>query len=146
MNLYEIDKTIKDVIDRGYSFNEETGEVLFETQDLESLEIALSDKINNIVGYIKDLELEAEALTKIALDYNDRAKAKDRKALRLKEYLDSYLKANNMINKQEYKNGVISYRASKSLMIANDTDLEHYLRGNEEYSKYLKEEIKTSFD
>ena len=146
MNLYEIDKTIKDVIDRGYSFNEETGEVLFETQDLESLEIALSDKINNIVGYIKDLELEAEALTKIALDYNDRAKAKDRKALRLKEYLDSYLKANNMINKQEYKNGVISYRASKSLMIANDTDLENYLRGNEEYSKYLKEEIKTSFD
>lgn len=146
MNLYEIDKNIKDVIDRGYSFNEETGEILFETEDLKNLEMALTDKINNIVGYIKDLEIETKALEEVAQDYENRATSKKKKAERLKEYLDSYLKANNMYDKQEYKNGVVSYRSSKSLQIDNDVDLENFLKGNDEYSKYLKEKVTMSFD
>lgn len=146
MNLYEIDKTIKDVIDKGYSFNEETGEITFETEDLDKLELALSDKINNIVGYIKDLDLEAKALIEVAQDYENRAYRKNKLKERLTKYLDDYLKANNMLDKQEYKNGVVSYKASKSLAIANDVDLENYLKGSEEYSKYLKEIVTTSFD
>ena len=146
MNLYEIDKNIKDVIDKGYSFNEETGEILFETEDLDKLELALTDKINNIVGYIKDLEIEEKALIEVAQDYENRAYNKKHKAERLREYLDNYLKSNNMYDKQEYKNGIVSYRSSKSLQIANDVDLENYLKGSDEYSKYLKEKVTTSFD
>ena len=146
MNLYEIDKNIKEIIDNGYSFNEETGEVLFETQDLEKLEMDLTSKINNIVGYIKDLDLEAKALVEVAQDYEARANKKKNLKERLTKYLDNYLKTNNMLERQEYKNGVVSYRKSESLSITNEKDLENYLRSNEEYYKYLKTEIKESFD
>ena len=89
---------------------------------------------------------ETKALEEVAQDYENRATSKKKKAERLREYLDSYLKANNMYDKQEYKNGVVSYRSSKSLQIDNDVDLEKFLKGNDEYSKYLKEKVTTSFD
>lgn len=142
MSLYKLDSTIKDVIDNGYSFNEETGEILFETEDLEKLEMSLSEKINNIVGYIKDLKLEEEMLSKVAKDYETRSKTKKTKREHLESYLDGYLQANKITGKREYTNGVISFRKSKSLQITSDVDLENYLKGSEEYCQYLKTEYK----
>lgn len=142
MSLYQIDKNIKEVLENGFSFNEETGEILFETEDLEKLEISLNDKLNNIIGYIKDLEIQAESYEKIKKDYENRSKEKSKKADRLKKYLDEYLKANGMTDKREFANGVTSYRKSKQLNITSDVDLENYLLGSEEHSKYLKTEYK----
>ena len=142
MSLYQIDKNIKEVLESGFSFNEETGEILFETEDLERLEISLNDKLNNIIGFIKDLEIQAEAYDKLKKDYENRAKEKSKKADRLKKYLDEYLKTNGMTEKKEFINGVTSYRKSKQLSITSDVDLENYLLGSEEHKKYLKTEYK----
>lgn len=142
MSLYQIDKNIKEVLENGFSFNEETGEVLFETEDLERLEINLNDKLNNIIGFIKDLEIQAEAYDKLKKDYEARSKEKSKKAERLKNYLDEYLKANEMTDKREFVNGITSYRKSKSINIKSDVDLENYLLGSEEHKKYLKTEYK----
>ena len=142
MSLYQIDKNIKEVLENGFSFNEETGEVLFETEDLERLEINLNDKLNNIIGFIKDLEIQAEAYDKLKKDYESRSKEKSKKAERLKNYLDDYLKANGMTDKREFVNGITSYRKSKSVNIKSDVDLENYLLMNDKYTKYLKSEYK----
>lgn len=142
MSLYQIDKNIKEVLENGFSFNEETGEVLFETEDLERLEINLNDKLNNIIGFIKDLEIQAEAYDKLKKDYEARTKEKSKKAERLKKYLDEYLKANEMTDKREFVNGITSYRKSKSINVKSDVDLENYLLGSEEHKKYLKIEYK----
>ena len=41
MNLFEINKAISDVIEKGFYEDEETGEILFEIDDLDDLKITL---------------------------------------------------------------------------------------------------------
>ena len=52
MNLYEINKTIEEVINNGFSIDNETGEVLFESSDLDSLNEQFDENADNIVCYI----------------------------------------------------------------------------------------------
>lgn len=142
MSLYEIDKNMKEVLEKGFVFNEETGEILFEAEDLENLEVSLNDKLNNIIGYIKDLEIQAEAYKKIKEDYENRTKDKAKKAERLRKYLDEYLKANKMLEKKEFVNGIISYKKSEVINVTSDVELENYLLSSKEHKKYLKTEYK----
>lgn len=144
MNLYEIDKNIKEVLENGFSFDEETGEIKFETDDLDKLEIAKEEKINNIIGFVKDLDIQSDNYKKISDEYKKRADSKKKHSENLKKYLSDFLINNDMTDRTEYKNGITSFRKSESLSIENDVDLENYLKGNEEYQKYLK--YKLDFD
>lgn len=141
-SLYNIDKTIKEVLENGFVINEETGEVIFETSDLEKLEMDRDNKINNIIGFIKSLDIEAKALLEIANDYKKRVDSKKKKIENLKKYLDIYLQANNMTDKKEYMNGITSYRKSESLEILpnKETDLNIYLLGNKDLEKCISTE------
>lgn len=67
--LYEIDKAIEQVIDTGFSWDEETGEILFDTSNLEELQVAFKDKLENCGLWIKnqtalanDIRAEEKAL------------------------------------------------------------------------------------
>lgn len=142
MSLYQIDKNLKEVLENGFVIDEETGEILFETEDLEKLEMSIENKINNIIGFIKDTEIQADNYKKVAEDYQKRSDNKNKKVEKLKKYLSDYLQANDMTDKKEYLNGTTSFKKSSSLNITSDVDLENYLLGSEEHKQYLKTEYK----
>ena len=58
MKLWGLSNALYDVIENGFSFNEETGEIYFTTEDLDKLEMALDDKLNGICGYMQTIGLE----------------------------------------------------------------------------------------
>lgn len=144
MSLYQIDKNLKELLENGFVIDDETGEILFETEDLEKLEMSVENKINNIIGFIKDTEIQAENYKKVSEDYKKRSDIKKKKVERLEKYLSDYLQANNMTGKREYTNGITSFRKSKKIKITSDIDLENYLLKSKKNKKYLK--IKYSFD
>ena len=65
-NLYEIDATIKEAIDKGYdmAFVDENGEFKQADYDewLDRLKIEETQKLENIACYVKDLISEANAI------------------------------------------------------------------------------------
>lgn len=144
MSLYKLDQTMKEVIDKGFTFNEETGEILFTTDDLESLQTSIDEKINNIVGYIKVLNIESKNLKSISDEYKDRADSKKKKAEKLKEYLDNFMTSNSL-EKKEVLNGIVSYRNSSSVDIYDEKALLKYLEEHQDLEdRYTSKEIKFS--
>ena len=54
MNIYEINKAIEDILEDGFSVDEETGEILFDESNLNALDAEISEKIENVACYIKN--------------------------------------------------------------------------------------------
>ena len=108
MNLYQINEAILACIDL------ETGEIIDEA-GLEALEIARTEKIENILLYIKNLNAEAEAIKaeKNALD--ERLKAKEKRAADLKAYVGNALNG----SKFETARVSVSFRKSEVLEISD---------------------------
>lgn len=141
MSLYKLDQTMKEVIENGFTFDEETGEVLFTTDDIDELKMSIDEKINNIVGYIKDLEIEAKNFKGISGEYKTRADSKDKKAKKLREYLDNFM-TNNNLEKKEVLNGIVSYKSSTSTNIYDEKALLKYIEEHKELKdRYINTEI-----
>lgn len=145
MNLYTIDNTIKQIIEQGFVYDEETGEIFFTSDDLEKLEMQLDEKLNNIIGYIKSLELQADNMKTIKDDYAKRQKTYEKKVENLKKYLDGFMQANGK-EKVESDNGVASYRKSKSVDIYNENALLEFIKKeeNKEFANIKYEPNKTA--
>ena len=143
MNLYNIDSTIKQIIEQGFVWDEETGEVFFTSDDLEALEMQLDDKLNNIIGYIKSLDMQADNMKAIKDDYAKRQKSYEKKAENLKKYLDGFMQANSR-EKVESSNGIASYRKSKSVDIYDSEALQKFIEENKDYANVKIEPNKTA--
>lgn len=87
MKLYEIDRALVDVIESGYSVDEDTGEILFEPADLEQLELDRKEKLEGCALYAKGLQAEADAIKAECDKLQERLKAKQRKAARMQQYI-----------------------------------------------------------
>jgi Siphovirus Gp157. len=106
MTLYDINKSIQACIDA------ETGEVI-DFGKLEELEIARSEKLENIALWIKNLNAEESAIKAEMNSFNDRANAVKRKAESLKKYLSKALEG----RKFETPRCVVSFRKSTSVEV-----------------------------
>lgn len=80
-NLFEV---VKAISDEEY-INKETGEI--DTAMLDGLELTFNEKSENIIKYVKNLTAEAKALKEQEEIFNQRRKAVENKASRLKDYL-----------------------------------------------------------
>ena len=118
MTLYEIDKNIKEVIEQGFTVDED-GVVVFEQEDLDSLQAQLEDKLENIALYIKNTLAEVNAIKAEETILAERRKAKENKAERLKEYMQSYLEQQGR-KKFETTKVVASIRESEAVEVAED--------------------------
>lgn len=143
MNLYDIDSTIKQIIEQGFVYDEETGEVFFTSDDLENLEMQLDDKLNNIIGYIKSLNIQAESMKAIKDDYAKRQKSYEKKAENLKKYLDGFMQSNGK-EKVESVNGVASYRKSKAVDFYDESLLNEFINEHQEYATVKIEPSKSA--
>lgn len=116
MTLFEINRNIEDIANGMIDL--ETGEVNEEfVKELEQLQMAKEEKVENIACYIKNLVAYADALKKEKQSIADRQARAEKKAERLKQYLLDALQG------EKFKGikAEISYRKSQSVEL---TDLE----------------------
>lgn len=125
MTLYEIDKTIMEVINNGFAFDEETGEITFDTSNLEALQLERDTKVENIACWIKNLKADIDGLKEEEKALKERRSVKENKIENLEKYLMLALNG----EKFETSRVAISYRKSQVVEIADGVNLpEEYTR------------------
>ena len=130
MTIYEIDQEIQRLLDSGV--DPETGELLFDPETLEALQMERDAKVENLALAYKNMQAEAKAIKAEEEALAQRRKATEAKAERAREYLDFVL-AGERFNSPRV---AVSYRKSKKLELADgfvSWAMEHapdYLRYN----------------
>lgn len=91
MNLYEIDAALMAAYENAVDM--ETGEILDNEAyaAIDGLEMALAEKTENILLWIKNLSAEAEALKAEKMSFDVRQKRAERKVESLKRYVSKAL-------------------------------------------------------
>lgn len=123
MTLYEIEFKIKAFLDKMLdAVDEETGEIIdIDPSELEQLNEAREQKLENIALYIKNLESDAKAIKEEEKNLKERRERSEKKAERLRKLLsDSIL--NNGDDHFETSRCSVTFRASDTVEI-DDMDL-----------------------
>lgn len=111
-SLYDIDMAIKEF---EFEIDEETGEIL-NADDLDNLQMAREQKIENIGLYFKSVLAEAEMVKAEAKNLTERYKRLENKAESLKKYLAYALQGEKFSTPRL----AVSYRKSESVEIGQD--------------------------
>lgn len=135
-SLYEIDKAYREAIEKGYTVDEETGEIIFNATELDELEDVYNNKVDNIASFIKDMEAMETALDNEIKALTERKKNNAVKISHLKIYLAKSLEMHD-IAKLETARNKISFRKSNSLSIFDEQLVP---------SKYKKQLIEEKID
>lgn len=123
MNLYEINRAIE-----SFEFEvSEDGEVL-NFAELDELQMARGEKIENIACYIKNLTANANAIREEEKSLAERRNAIEKKAARLRQYLA------DMLNGEKFESArcAISYRKSTVVEFENVDETIDWLQHNRE--------------
>lgn len=140
MKLLEINKAILEVLEKGFTTNEETGEV-FDLSDLESLNLAFEEKVDGVAYYIKNNDVAAKALKEEAKTLLERAQRYENRNDKLKKYLLNVMDQRDMTKIETTKNR-ISTRKSTSIVVDDEMLPKKYLIKKVDYKpdkKMLKE-------
>lgn len=144
LTSWGLTQAMYDVIENGFVYDEETGEVYFTSDDLEALNEAFDTKLNGICGYIKRTEAQAETLKVRKKEVEDNIKYYDNRVEKLNKFLDALMLANN-IDKKELVDFRLGIRKSKSVSIDNEDAVYAFLEAHPQYKEAcLKTETKTS--
>ena len=146
-SLYQINDQVDSIMAKIKSaFDESTGEIVDEElylksqKELDNLEIAQNDKIENIACYIKNLHSDVFALENEIKTLSQRKKVKENQLKRVKEYLANFLKLKG-IKKIETPKAVVSFRKSEVLEITDEEELLEYGKYRGDFLKYREPEI-----
>lgn len=139
MSAFGISQTMAQLIENGFVMDEETGEVLFQGDDLTALKEALDVKINSICGAIKYNESKADALKKRKQEIDANQKFFASKAESLKRYLNVLLEMNGKTDGMVTDDYRVSYRKSTKGEIYDEDALIKYIESKPELKeKYYK--------
>lgn len=125
--LYEIDKSLYQLLEYDMVVDEETGEILFEDSDIDCLLLSRDEKIENTGCYIKNLLSDIDQLKAEEKALKERRQTKEKKVERLKEYLS---KSMLMFGDKKFETPrvVLSFRKSKQVEIDEGAKIpEEYL-------------------
>lgn len=117
--LYEIATNLEEVINHGMVVDLETGEVLFDTADLDALNAALDSKLEACGLFIKNLEADAKAIREEEKALAKRRQVMERKAEKLRDYV-SWCMDEFEIKKLDTPRLALSKRRSESVSITNE--------------------------
>ncbi len=134
MSLFDINQqfyTLRDILENDVEFNEETGEIIDNSETInklfEELELSLNDKLDNCQKWILENSAKVEALKKESKRLNDKAKAIENKTDRLKELMKLSLVASGKTIKTDIF--TFSLRKSKAVQVADENELpRNYVR------------------
>ena len=119
-SLYELDQAVLTVLENGLVFDEETGEILWDEDNFNQLEIERKDKLESVALYIKSLEAEASAIRSEEKALADRRSVKEKKVERLRSYL-SYSMECFGDRKLETPRVAIGFRKSDAVEIEDES-------------------------
>ena len=114
MTLYEINKELEELI--ANSIDPETGELMIDPEQLDELNMARDEKIEQTALYIKNLKAEAAAIKAEMDNLKSRYDSAKNKAERLSEYIKDILAG----EKFQTAKVAISYRNATSVEINPD--------------------------
>ena len=144
MKLYELNQAIETFFET--HIDEETGEV-FGIEELEELELAKRDKIENIALMIKNMAADSKAIGDEVRTLQSRKKAIDNRIKSIKEYLMYSLEG------LKFKTPKVSiyYRNTKSVKLPEDIDYDYILNNYKDCISFRpenisKKKIKTKLD
>ena len=86
MNIYQINNQIEEILANGFYLDEETGELKGE-EDLESLQMEKTEKIENTALYVKNLQALVKAMRDEEQNLKDRRTAVESKIANIENYL-----------------------------------------------------------
>ena len=114
--LYELNQDLQTVIDGGFVFNEETGEVIFDQENLDELEMQYADKLEGCAIYYKNLISDSKALRDEEKNLAERRRIIDNKAARMLEYIAQNLNGEKFSTSKVN----IKWRKSNQVVIENE--------------------------
>lgn len=120
MKLYELAQMMDMVINGGLVFDEETGEVVFDSSNLDELEAALDAKIEACCIVVKETEAEAEAIRAEERRLKARRERKEKEAARLREYVQRCMEQSGA-RKIDTPRACVSSRASKYVNVVDES-------------------------
>lgn len=120
MKLYELAQMMDMVINGGLIFDEETGEVMFDSSNLEELEAALDAKIEACCIVVKNIEAEAQAIKAEEKRLCERRKRKESEAERLREYVQRCMEQSGA-KKIDTPRVCVTSRASKYVNVYDES-------------------------
>lgn len=85
--LYDLREDLAHVIEGGFIIDEETGEILFDAENLDALQAAFDAKLEACGLFVKNLEADAKAIREEEKALAARRQALERKAERMKDYI-----------------------------------------------------------
>ena len=139
-SLYEINKQIEEVINNGFAVNEETGEILFDSSNLDDLQEAFDEKLDNVACFIKDQEALASAIADEIKALQGRKKALEARCDYLKEYIAQNMNKRDM-KKLETTRNKIGFRKSTSVTILDESLIPDTFKKEEVTIKISKKDI-----
>lgn len=121
MNLYEINDAYEKALSN-FAVDDETGEVIFDDEEIKRLEGAFEEKVDNIACYIKSLNALSDSIKAEKQALDERLKSNDKKVESLKKFLVMSLEMRDM-KKFESARNKLSFRKSTSVVINEDAVL-----------------------
>lgn len=121
MNLYEINDAYEKALSN-FTVDDETGEVIFDDEEIKRLEGAFEEKVDNIACYIKSLNALSDSIKTEKQALDERLKSNDKKVESLKKFLVMSLEMRDM-KKFESARNKLSFRKSTSVVINEDAVL-----------------------
>lgn len=143
MRLYELATGLEEVINGGMIFSEETGEIIFDSDNLDELEMALNDKLESCGLYIKNLEADVTALKNEIDALQARRKAAEGKVARMREYVLGCMEIAAQ-NRLETPKVVLSQRKSQYVEIEDVLQVPEDYKTIEEVTNVDKAAIKNA--
>lgn len=125
MSLYSITGNLLAVIEGGMVVDDNSGEILFDADNLEELEGEYLDKLEACGIYCKNEQAEIEAMKAEEKRLADRRRVKENKVKRLKEYMLQSMDA-TQTKKLDTPKVYISTRKSQKVVIDKISELPTY--------------------
>lgn len=153
MSLFTLSQqfyTLKDILENDVEFNEETGEIIDNSEIInklfEELELSLEEKLVNCQNWILENTSKVEVLKKESKRLSDKAKALENKTERLKELMKLSVVASGKTIKTDMF--TFSLRKSKAVQVANEDELpRNYVRIKKEADKKaIKEALENGIE
>ncbi len=132
-SLYDINKDIEFVLEQ--AIDPETGKILDDAlmAQYEQLQLDRSEKIENIVCFIKNLEADSKAIKEEAKNLTGRAKSAENKANHLRQYLEFCLQG----EKFQSPKASVSFRKAQKVQV----DENRLAEIPEEFLRYKDPEV-----
>lgn len=126
--LYEIDKSIEQMLNNGFVFNEETGEI-DTLLTAETLDLMLEEKLEDYGIYIKQLNADSKAIDDEIKALQKRKEAKSKLSKRLSDTLLAFMLKHNK-KRIETPRIDVRTRATKRVVIDDEEALLEYCKVN----------------